>query len=74
MFVFYRVGVNRAAADVHRGLGLVPELLHGEHAMDVGHVIEVPFELRQPLVYVVSQSFRDVYVVARNGQLHDLTP
>ena len=43
---FYRVGVDRAAADVHGGFGFVSELLDREDAMNVGHVIEVPFEPR----------------------------
>src|SRR4029079_18202147 len=66
--------VDGAAADVHRGLGFVPELLDGEDAVNGGHVVEVPLEPGKPLVYVTSKGFRDVYVMARNGQLHDLAP
>ena len=74
MFVFDRVGVDRAAAHVDRGFGFVLELLDGEDAVDVGHVVEVPLELGELRADVVAQGFRDVDVMASDAQLHDFAP
>ena len=53
--VLDRVGKQGVAADVDRGLRLVPQLLDRQDAVHVGDVVEMPFQARQLAVDVVAQ-------------------
>src|SRR3970040_2485714 len=67
-----RIGIERAAAQMNGRFGLVQQLFHREHAVNVRHDVEMPAELAKFRVDIVAQRGRDVDVVASDGQLHDL--
>src|SRR5690606_12906199 len=68
------LGVDRAAAEPDRRLRLVDQLLDGQYAVDVDHVIEMALELAESSRDVIAQRVRDVDMMPGDRQFHGLAP
>ena len=68
--LFRGIGMNRVAADVQRRFGLLSQLLHRQHTVNVDDLIEVPRDALELLLHVSAQGRSDLDMMAGDVELH----
>ena len=62
------------AAQHQRGFGLVPQLLHGQHAVHVDQLLEMPRDAFELLRHIAAQRGRYFHMMTAEIKLHEAPP